>query len=154
MAREGDLVVGPEVTVKADEVRYRTSRSSGPGGQNVNKVETRVTLLFDLEATRSLSDEQKRRVRRRLATRVTKDGVLRVVSQRHRTQAANRRAAEEKFVEAEMNAYVAVTKRRRGELIGGDEGRELVDAGNAWLAGQGIQNPTAWARMYAPGFGE
>ncbi|MCZ6796273.1 MAG: hypothetical protein O7J95_21895, partial [Planctomycetota bacterium] len=61
-------------------------------------------------------------------------------------------AAEEKFVKAEMGAYVAVTKRRRGELIGGDEGRELITEGNAWLEGQGIQNPAAWSRMYAPGF--
>ena len=61
-------------------------------------------------------------------------------------------AAEAQFTEAEMAAYVAVTKRRRGELIGGDEGRDLVAQGNEYLTGQGVRNPTAWSRMYAPGF--
>ena len=61
-------------------------------------------------------------------------------------------AAERKFADAEMAAYVAVTKRRRGALIGGDEGRELIAEADAWLTGQGIVNPVAWSRMYAPGF--
>ena len=60
--------------------------------------------------------------------------------------------AEEKFVEAEMAAYLAVTRRRRGALIGGDEGRRLVAEADGWLRNQGIRNPVAWARMYAPGF--
>jgi len=61
-------------------------------------------------------------------------------------------AAEEKFTGAEMAAYRAVARRRRGELIGGDEGRELIAESDAWLEGQAVRNPTAWARMYAPGF--
>jgi hypothetical protein len=70
------------------------------------------------------------------------------------TEAALRHleAAEAKFTEAEMGAYRTVTRRRRGELIGGDEGRALIAECDALLEGQGIQNPVAWARMYAPGF--
>ncbi len=96
-----------------DELTYVTGPSSGPGGQNVNKVETRVTLLFDIAASRSLSEAQKERLRRRLATRINKQGVLRVASQRHRTQAANRRAATERFIEL---VRAALRRRRRRRL--------------------------------------
>ena len=92
------------------ELGFTTARSSGPGGQNVNKVESRVTLLFDLESSPNLSESQKDRLRRRLATRINKQGVLRVVSQRHRTQGANRRAATERFVELMRDA---LRRRRR-----------------------------------------
>jgi len=73
-----------------DELSFVTSRSGGPGGQNVNKLETRVTVRFDLAQSPSLSDEQRARIAERLATRVTRGGFLQVTSQRHRTQAANR----------------------------------------------------------------
>ena len=87
------LDIGGGVRIPADELSYRTSRSSGPGGQHVNKVETRVTVLFDLDGSPSLSEAQKERVRERLPTRITKAGVLWVVSQKHRSQKANRDAA-------------------------------------------------------------
>jgi ribosome-associated protein len=82
-----------------EEVSFATSRSGGPGGQNVNKLETRVTLRFDLAGSPSLSEEQKARLRERLATRITRDGVLQVSSQKHRSQGANRDAAVERFAE-------------------------------------------------------
>jgi len=110
--RETDLTVADGVTIARDELRFATSRSSGPGGQNVNKVETRVTLLFDLEASESLDADQKDRLRSRLSTRVTRAGILRVVSQRHRTQAANRKEAQERFVEL-VSGALARRKRRR-----------------------------------------
>lgn len=75
------------------ELELKTSRSSGPGGQNVNKLETRVTVRFDVAGSPSLSEEERERIRERLGHRLTKAGVLQVSSQRHRTQAANRDAA-------------------------------------------------------------
>jgi len=81
------------------ELRFAASRAGGPGGQNVNKVATKVTLSFDVAASPSLDDAQRALIRARLATRITRDGVLHVVSQRHRTQGANRAAALERFVE-------------------------------------------------------
>ena len=85
------------VLVPESELVFKASRSSGPGGQNVNKLNTRVTALFDVVGSPSLSQEQKQQVLRRLATRVDKDGVLHVVAQTHRSQEANRRAAAERL---------------------------------------------------------
>jgi len=93
------LPVDDQLVLPERELSYRSSRSSGPGGQNVNKVETRVTLLFDIPGSAVLDETQKELVRQRLATRINKKGVLRVVSQRHRTQNANREAARTKLAE-------------------------------------------------------
>jgi len=93
------IPISEHLSIPDEEVAFVTSRSGGPGGQNVNKLETRVTLRFDLAGSASLSAEQKERLRQRLATRITKDGVFHVTAQRHRTQAANREAAVERFSE-------------------------------------------------------
>ena len=63
---EGDLVVNSRVTVRRDELTFRFSRSGGPGGQNVNKLETRVEVVFDLARSPSLSDPEKELARGRL----------------------------------------------------------------------------------------
>ncbi|MFQ6035464.1 MAG: alternative ribosome rescue aminoacyl-tRNA hydrolase ArfB [Sedimentisphaerales bacterium] len=85
------------IFISEDEFIFKASRSSGPGGQNVNKVSTRVTLLFDVASCDSFSDVQKQQILKRLATRANKNGVVRVASQKFRTQKANRTAALERL---------------------------------------------------------
>ena len=91
--------INDQVAIDDGDLGFEFSRSSGPGGQNVNKVETKVRLLFDVRASGSLTADQRDRIEERLATRITKDHVLYVTSQRHRTREANRRAAVERFTE-------------------------------------------------------
>ena len=91
------IEITDNISIRDDELIFKASRSAGPGGQNVNKVNTRITLFFDVANCESFSDVQKRRILSRLATRADKNGLLRVVSQRFRTQNANRRAAVERL---------------------------------------------------------
>jgi ribosome-associated protein len=89
--------IGNGIVIPPDELVFKVSRSSGPGGQNVNKVSTKVSVLFDVPASKSLSDTQKRRILSKLASRADKHGVVRATSQKYRTQRANRRAAVERL---------------------------------------------------------
>lgn len=93
------IPVMPGLSIPEDELDFDASRSGGPGGQNVNKVSSRVTLTFDVNASTALSDDQKRMVMQKLAGRINKDGVLRVISQRTRSQELNRADATERFSE-------------------------------------------------------
>lgn len=106
------IEINDEVAIDEAELDFAASRSAGPGGQNVNKVATRMTLRFDLAGSPSLSPEHKERIRERLSTRISKAGVLSVSSQRHRTQAANRDAARERFVELVRGALEEQPERR------------------------------------------
>lgn len=87
------------LNIDSKEFTFETARSGGPGGQHVNKVSTRVTLCFNVLASASLSASQKRRILEQLSNRVNAEGVLRVTSRRHRSQAANRNAAVQRFYE-------------------------------------------------------
>jgi len=101
------------VEIPENLLAFKFSRSSGPGGQNVNKVSTRVTLLLDIADCPAFTEAQKTRIGESLKTRISADGVLRVISQRHRTQAANKEAATTKLVELLASALETKPRRRK-----------------------------------------
>ncbi len=107
-----DLDLGHGIVVPAQRLRAATSRSGGPGGQNVNKVETRVTIEVDVDAL-PVSAEQKQLVRERLAGRVNRAGVLHVTSQAERSQVANRDRALARLEELLCDAIVPGKPRKK-----------------------------------------
>jgi ribosome-associated protein len=107
-----EVAITEGLAIPLGELGFETSRSSGPGGQNVNKVESRVTLTFPVLASPSLDERQRTKIRERLATRISKAGVLRVSAQRHRTQAANREEVVRRFAELLRDALAEVPPRR------------------------------------------
>ena len=106
-----DLVVSSRVTVPAAELRWRFSRSSGPGGQGVNTTDSRVELSFDVAGSPSIPEFLRERAVERLGDRLT-DGVLVVAASEHRSQLRNREAAAARLV-AILRAAVAPPPRTR-----------------------------------------
>jgi len=88
-----DLQVNDSLVIPASEITFEASRSSGPGGQHVNKSSTKITVVFDIDASAALSDAQKERLRTKLASRLSGGAILRVSSQRTRSQISNREDA-------------------------------------------------------------
>ena len=93
------IQINDNLFISENEISFVASRSGGPGGQNVNKVSSRVTLSFDVEHSAALSEEHKRIVLKALRTRINKNGILQVVSQRTRSQEMNRADALERFAQ-------------------------------------------------------
>ena len=79
-----------KATTLGNELTFSTSRSSGPGGQNVNKVNTKVTLKFDVVHSDVLNEEEKEIITKKLASRLTNDGVLMLTAQDKRSQLQNK----------------------------------------------------------------
>ena len=97
----------------ADEVEYFYSRSSGPGGQKVNKTETRVELHWFLDTSQSFSLEQKVLLENKLRNRLSKEGKVIFYSDQFRTRPANQKACFENFVEALERALTVPKKRKK-----------------------------------------
>ena len=108
----GDLHVSAAVVIPAAELQWRFSRSSGPGGQNVNKVETAVELGFDLEGTGAIGPFQKQRLLERLASRCVA-GCLRVAVSEHRSQYQNRQLALQRLGDLLREALKPPPKLRK-----------------------------------------
>lgn len=115
------------IFIREDELVFKFSRSAGPGGQNVNKLNTRVTVFFDVAGCKRLSGDQKNRILKYLATRASKSGVVRVVSQRFRTQKANRTVAIERLSQLLQKALQQKKIRKKTKVPFQARQRRLED---------------------------
>jgi ribosome-associated protein len=101
------LVVNQELAIPLAEIAFRASRSSGPGGQHANVTASRIEAVFDVEASPTLSDEQRARLREKLGAQVT------AVAQDARSQARNRELAAERLAEKLAAGLTRPKKRRK-----------------------------------------
>ena len=107
-----DLKITQKLVIPSNEIKWRFSKSSGPGGQNVNKIESRVEIIFNLEDSKVLNDYQKEILKRNLKNKLVNNS-LRLAVQEHRNQLLNRQLALMKFSSILKNALNKPFKLRK-----------------------------------------
>lgn len=106
------LVVNESVAIPRSELDVRVSRSSGAGGQHVNKTSSRVEIFWNVSSSRAVSDDERARLLSKLGSKLTTEGSIRVVASDMRSQSRNRELAEERLAELVRRALVIPRKRR------------------------------------------
>ncbi len=119
--------ITPAIRLDEDEIHETFIRSSGPGGQNVNKVATAVQLRFDARNSPSLGDAVRERLARLAGKRMTRDGVLTIESRRFRTQDRNRRDARDRLI-ALIRKAAEPPKTRRKTSPGPEAGERRLES--------------------------
>ena len=112
IAPQNLLAVNESLSIPRNELDVRVSRSSGAGGQHVNKTSSRVEIFWSIRDSRALNDEQRARLTEKLAARMTSDGSIRVVASDLRSQTRNRELAEERLADLVRRALIVPKKRR------------------------------------------
>lgn len=107
-----DLTIDAHLSIPLSEIRFATSRSSGPGGQHVNKADTRVELRWDVQQSAVLSDNQRERIQEILQHRINRRGELVLSSDTRRSQHRNRQEVLERFVGLLRRALTPRKQRR------------------------------------------
>ncbi|MBC8203232.1 MAG: aminoacyl-tRNA hydrolase [Planctomycetes bacterium] len=107
------IQITPTLSIPMRELKFVATTGSGPGGQHVNRVATKIVLLWDVKTSTSVSKCQQKRILHLLATRINKAGVLRVSSSKHRSQKANKTATIERFITLLQDALKRKVVRKK-----------------------------------------
>lgn len=126
VAAENLVVITPSLAIPLRELEFRFSRSGGPGGQNVNKVNSKVTLFFNVSLSPSLNSNQKSLLSFRLASRISQQGVLQLAASEHRTQKANKDAVLIRFANLLRQALVVQKTRKKTKPSRGSKERRIT----------------------------
>jgi ribosome-associated protein len=140
---EENLYVCEGVVLPGSELGVVASRSGGPGGQNVNKVASRVTLRWNLRASVALDDERKRRVAEKLASRLTVEGEIVIHADEHRSQHMNRESARARLAALIGEALRTPPRRIPTRPTGGAKRRRLAGKKRRSEVKRGRQAPSA-----------
>lgn len=116
-----------DTSILDKELNFKTSRSSGSGGQHVNKTETRVEVRFDLDASAGLSNVERKRVRKALANRISQEGILTVASSNRRSQILNKKEAIKKFYRLLKKALRRRPRRKGPKPLKANPAKRLSD---------------------------
>ena len=122
-----DIIINDLVVIPASELQYTASRSSGPGGQHVNKTDSRIQVRWNIPTTSALSDFLKRRVMMVLATRLTDDGDLLLASDSNRSQRRNKDDVTQRLAALVREALVPPKPRRKTKPTRASRQRRLDD---------------------------
>lgn len=125
MSAGSALEVDQSLSIPRNELTFRATRSGGPGGQHVNTSATRVELLWNLDGSTAVSDEQRRRLRAKLGDRVDSNGTVRVVASAYRSQLRNREDAEKRLAILLRRSLATPKPRRKTRPTGGSIERRL-----------------------------
>ncbi|KJS34056.1 MAG: peptide chain release factor I [Rhodospirillaceae bacterium BRH_c57] len=121
----GTIRVTPTIFLDEDELEETFVRSSGPGGQNVNKVSTAVQLRFDARRSPNLPEDVRARLERLAGSRLTNDGIIIIMADRYRSQERNREDAQERLVDLVRDAAHRPRTRRPTKPTKGSKTRRL-----------------------------
>jgi len=113
MSEEGLIAVNDGLWIPRAELTYRATRSGGPGGQHVNTSSTRVELVWDVDGSPSVTEEQRALIRSKLANRISGEGTLLLAASDHRSQYQNKEAVTERFAALLRDALVVQKKRKK-----------------------------------------
>jgi ribosome-associated protein len=113
MNDDGPIAVNDSLWIPRAELTYRATRSGGPGGQHVNTSSTRVELVWDVEGSPSVTEEQRALIRGKLANRISGEGTLLLAASDHRSQYQNKEAVTERFASLLREALVVQKKRKK-----------------------------------------
>jgi len=122
---EHTLSINNQLQIPTSELKYRFSRSSGPGGQHVNRSETRVELLWDVQQSPSLNETQRRILLDALSKRIDAEGVLHLISGETRSQDRNRKTVTDRFVALLHLALRPRPKRKKTRMSKAAKERRL-----------------------------
>ena len=120
------LHISQYLEIPLGELRFKFARSGGKGGQNVNKVETKVELLFDVFNSPSLSDDQRGIILKNLKSQIDTEGIFHVISQESRSQWKNREDAVRKFIEILRKTLKPKKKRIKTKISSAGKEKRLT----------------------------